>query len=389
MRGYSPLHTLRPIAPLAKPFIKQIRVFRYGVYTWLLLIAVWHAWQSLTPVCIALPLLLILPAILHSGFGLSPKWVYWAHVAELVIVPGLLVWTDTPTEAVLFFAYVGLVCNAALWGFSSVPLACSCGLFVAALFAQVGGLSTVALSGMALFSLLLAGLAHGQTWLQISGKDRLRERALDLQRYLPEGFDPEVTHVRQWLTIAFIDLGGFTRAVNLLSPELMREVLNDFLGEVTKRLRAGGGSVNKFVGDGVLCAFAPTAPEQRSATAVCAVLIVKELFNWIDGFNTCWQQRGCTVRFSLTAGIASGYCSVGQWGAGDRLDYTVIGVPVNLAYRLQEDTAGPMLIDAATAELVGDTVASSGETIKLKGLGQTLSYRMQTGLPLEAFGGTG
>ncbi|MEE2782032.1 MAG: adenylate/guanylate cyclase domain-containing protein [Pseudomonadota bacterium] len=364
-------------------------MFRYGVYIWLLLIVGWHAWQALTPVCIALPLVLIIPAILHVGFGMSPRWVYWAHVTELVIVPGLLVWSDTPTEAVLFFAYVGLVCNAAMWGIASVPLACSCGLFVAVLFAQVGGLSIVALSGMALFSGLLGGLAHGQTWLQISGKDRMREKALALRRYLPEGFDPEVTHVRQWLTIAFIDLGGFTRAVNLLSPELMREVLNDFLGEVTKKLSAGGGSVNKFVGDGVLCAFAPTAPEQRSATAVSAVLIVKELFSWIDGFNTCWQQRGCTVRFSLTAGIASGYCSVGQWGAGDRLDYTVIGVPVNLAYRLQEDTAGPMLIDAATAELIGDTVASSGETLKLKGLGQTLSYRLQTGLPLEAFTSTG
>ncbi len=389
MCGYSPLDLHRPNPPFAQAFIKQIRVFRYGVYIWLLLIVGWHAWQALTPVCIALPLVLIIPAILHVGFGMSPRWVYWAHVTELVIVPGLLVWSDTPTEAVLFFAYVGLVCNAAMWGIASVPLACSCGLFVAVLFAQVGGLSIVALSGMALFSGLLGGLAHGQTWLQISGKDRMREKALALRRYLPEGFDPEVTHVRQWLTIAFIDLGGFTRAVNLLSPELMREVLNDFLGEVTKKLSAGGGSVNKFVGDGVLCAFAPTAPEQRSATAVSAVLIVKELFGWIDGFNTCWQQRGCTVRFSLTAGIASGYCSVGQWGAGDRLDYTVIGVPVNLAYRLQEDTAGPMLIDAATAELIGDTVASSGETLKLKGLGQTLSYRLQTGLPLEAFTSTG
>jgi len=389
MCGYSPLDLHRPNPPFAQAFIKQIRVFRYGVYIWLLLIVGWHAWQALTPVCIALPLVLIIPAILHVGFGMSPRWVYWAHVTELVIVPGLLVWSDTPTEAVLFFAYVGLVCNAAMWGIASVPLACSCGLFVAVLFAQVGGLSIVALSGMALFSGLLGGLAHGQTWLQISGKDRMQEKALALRRYLPEGFDPEVTHVRQWLTIAFIDLGGFTRAVNLLSPELMREVLNDFLGEVTKKLSAGGGSVNKFVGDGVLCAFAPTAPEQRSATAVSAVLIVKELFGWIDGFNTCWQQRGCTVRFSLTAGIASGYCSVGQWGAGDRLDYTVIGVPVNLAYRLQEDTAGPMLIDAATAELIGDTVASSGETLKLKGLGQTLSYRLQTGLPLEAFTSTG
>jgi len=389
MCGYSPLDLHRPNPPFAQAFIKQIRVFRYGVYIWLLLIVGWHAWQALTPVCIALPLVLIIPAILHVGFGMSPRWVYWAHVTELVIVPGLLVWSDTPTEAVLFFAYVGLVCNAAMWGIASVPLACSCGLFVAVLFAQVGGLSIVALSGMALFSGLLGGLAHGQTWLQISGKDRMREKALALRRYLPEGFDLEVTHVRQWLTIAFIDLGGFTRAVNLLSPELMREVLNDFLGEVTKKLSAGGGSVNKFVGDGVLCAFAPTAPEQRSATAVSAVLIVKELFGWIDGFNTCWQQRGCTVRFSLTAGIASGYCSVGQWGAGDRLDYTVIGVPVNLAYRLQEDTAGPMLIDAATAELIGDTVASSGETLQLKGLGQTLSYRLQTGLPLEAFTSTG
>jgi class 3 adenylate cyclase len=90
-----------------------------------------------------------------------------------------------------------------------------------------------------------------------------------------------------------------------------------------------------------------------------------------------WRSEGYLQGFTVTAGVASGFCALGDWGSDQRLDYTVIGEPVNLARRLQgvAGDCGGVLIDAVTAELVRP-LADVGEEycLDLKGMDATVGF---------------
>ena len=99
-----------------------------------------------------------------------------------------------------------------------------------------------------------------------------------------------------------------------------------------------------------------------------------------------WHADGHLVRLSVRAGIASGYCSLGDWGR-ERLDFTIIGAPVNLSQRLQTHAAaGGALMCAATGALVaqgapGHVGASS--KFQLKGLGEVVGHPL-VDLPIRS-----
>lgn len=88
------------------------------------------------------------------------------------------------------------------------------------------------------------------------------------------------------------------------------------------------------------------------------------------GLSADWQAKGLDQAFQLRIGINTGYCTVGNFGSEDRMDYTVIGNDVNLAARLESyaDVGGIMLSNA-TWSLVRDEIAAevAGE-ISLKGV---------------------
>ena len=83
-----------------------------------------------------------------------------------------------------------------------------------------------------------------------------------------------------------------------------------------------------------------------------------------------WQSQGYDLPFHIRMGINTGYCTVGNFGAEDRMDYTIIGGNVNLASRL-ESHASPdqILISQATESLVKDSVdVQALDEITVKGI---------------------
>ena len=119
----------------------------------------------------------------------------------------------------------------------------------------------------------------------------------------------------------------------------------------------------KLLGDGALLAFPATSEsEQKDAccrawTLACDALEVR-------------QEPGVS---ELRVGIASGECSLGDWGADDLLDFTVIGPAVDLASRLQSSAEiGHGLMCAATAQRLDRLV--NPRCLELRGLGQTTAY---------------
>jgi class 3 adenylate cyclase len=95
-----------------------------------------------------------------------------------------------------------------------------------------------------------------------------------------------------------------------------------------------------------------------------------------------WRGRGLEKTFELRIGITTGYCTVGNFGSEDRLDYTVIGHAVNLAARLQQGAdRGAILVDSETRSLVEGAVRTEKrDTIQYKGFARPIQVYAVTGL---------
>lgn len=187
------------------------------------------------------------------------------------------------------------------------------------------------------------------------------ERIGRLRRFLPpevadlvlaEG-DGSLESRRAEITVLFSDLRGFTAFAEARPPGEVMAVLAAYHDMAGPLIRAHGGTLERFLGDGLVVLFnAPVPcpdPESRAlglATALC------------DGFARClarWCSAEAESRIGIGIGIAHGVATVGAIGFQGRLDYAAIGGAPNLAARLSAAARdGQILIDAATAERVGD-----------------------------------
>lgn len=183
------------------------------------------------------------------------------------------------------------------------------------------------------------------------GASRIRElddaeRALDSMvgalrcfvRYLPRDLVDYVLRYperdigrprRQPMTIMFTDISGFTRLAEALDPEAAGDLLNEHFADLEAAIRATGGVIDKYMGDGLLAFWgAPEALADHQRRALEAAL----------GMARAVRARNAHAAFPLRlrVGIASGEILVGDLGAPTRTNYTVIGDPVNVAQRLLE-----------------------------------------------------
>jgi adenylate cyclase len=185
--------------------------------------------------------------------------------------------------------------------------------------------------------------------------------ARDLSRFL----DPEVAErirrsemdiaagegeVRD-VAILTTDLRGFTGVSTAMAPGDVMKLLQEYQGRVCPAILAAGGSIDKFLGDGILSSFGAARPGPSYAAdalrAADAVLLAVE--HWTE-------ERVASGRPAVRVGlaIASGRVVFGAVGDGDRLEYTVIGDAVNLAAKLEKHTKAEgvrALTDRATYDL--------------------------------------
>lgn len=287
-----------------------------------------------------------------------------------------------------------LASNTALWGIRWLPMyVCVAALgFVLGLqgdwqIRYPGDPWLSALSGVwALgYVFILCALAHQQAQRLLRARSTLKTENQTLLRYLPEDVRGHLRTARQgsiervWITVAFVDLVGFTRATRELPAEVLATVLNDFLTQVNTQVKNWGGSVSKFLGDGVLCVFAPGQESSRKNNALQCVHCMEYMPSILCDLNGHWRTQGYLQSFSIACGIASGYCAVGDWGGRNRWDYTVIGEPVNLACRLQDSASCDMgiLLDEVTASLVRDKLdVGSRIELDLSGVGEVTAHEL-------------
>jgi adenylate cyclase len=155
------------------------------------------------------------------------------------------------------------------------------------------------------------------------------------------------------ITTLFSDIRGFTSMSERIEPEILQVILNDHLSALTEMVLSHEGTLDKYIGDSVMCFF--NAPERQQDHALRAVRLALEMQKAHQEVIERWNGRLAVPPIGI--GVSTGETIVGNFGSVKRLEYTVIGNDVNLAARLCGAAAGgEILISHGTYELVKDRV---------------------------------
>jgi len=226
-------------------------------------------------------------------------------------------------------------------------------------------------------------LAEMNADLQAKVREQLGEliRKSRLQKYFPQKLvrqileqegDVTVSAERKRVTVVFSDLTGFTHLSDTNPPEVVTQLLNEYLNEMVALIEAHGGTLDKFMGDGLMVLFGAadeTPPDQQAARAVAMALAMQES---LAELRTRWEANGLTHRVELRIGINQDEVTVGNFGSDDLVEYTAIGQGVNLASRLEGACApGHVLVSFPVFALTKEGFNYGGpEVHTLKGIAE-------------------
>lgn len=185
---------------------------------------------------------------------------------------------------------------------------------------------------------------------------------------------------RQTLTILTSDLRGFTAISEQLAAEEVIEILNLYLAEMAEVITSYQGTIDEFMGDGILVLFgAPTIREDDAVRAVaCAVAMQLAMVN----VNKKMQEKNLS-NLEMGIGIHTGEAVVGNIGSEKRSKYGVVGAQVNLTYRIESYTIGGQIL------ISENTLASAGEVVKFKGKKQVQPKGVQRTINIYDVEGVG
>jgi adenylate cyclase len=159
------------------------------------------------------------------------------------------------------------------------------------------------------------------------------------------------------VTVVFADLRGFTALAEGLPPEQVVAILNEVLGRLSDVVLASGGTVDKFLGDGLIALFgAPVARQDDAQRALEAAQMMMVSLEVLKEEAAAQHREGTRPRpmppLALGIGINSGLVVAGNLGSQLRTEYTVIGDAVNVASRLCSiANAGEILVGERTYAL--------------------------------------
>ncbi len=195
--------------------------------------------------------------------------------------------------------------------------------------------------------------------------DDLRAQGEELRRTFERFVGPEIveqlledpTHVKlggveTTVTVLFADLENFTRVAEYAQPAELLDVLNRYHTLMVQHIIANGGTVDKFLGDGLMALYNTPIPQPDHALrAVRTALGIRA------ALGEFYRQLDPMFRLNINFGINTGKAIVGNVGAPEIMDFTAIGDTVNLASRLEGLAAGDEItVSEETYRLVADWV---------------------------------
>ena len=284
----------------------------------------------------------------------------WQHALIFSLICGLTIWPSIQLKPVKAFSVVFVL--AVLFALGCIIVFSKYRLWVPL---------TPALLGIV--------LSHGGLTLNNyirEQRERLRQRA-QFSKYVSRDVVDEILEDREGLalggkrrhiTVLFSDVRGFTSISEKISPEQVVSFLSEYFAQITEIVFKHGGTVDKFIGDGMMAVFG--APKSYGDDALRAVKTGLEMIETMENLDPKWAKlMGHALKIGV--GINSGDAVVGSIGSELRSDFTAIGDVVNLASRLEgltKELGVPLLISEFTAaELPRDLPLKRLHQVKVQG----------------------
>ena len=228
-------------------------------------------------------------------------------------------------------------------------------------------------------------LGYGATVIENFVREQREKRRLSqffspkvLNEVVRDRDDNSLGSTRRLVTVLFSDIRGFTTLSERLEPEQVREMLREYLTEMTEIVFRHDGTVDKYIGDCVMALY--NAPLEDPDHAVKAVRTALEFQEKTIEFSKRWEERlGVPIRNGV--GINTGEAVVGTMGSRQRLEYTAIGDTINLGARLEsitKDYGVSIIISEYTHRMLGQgfmtrelgevTVKGKSQPVKIFGV---------------------
>jgi class 3 adenylate cyclase len=338
----------------------------------------------------------------HFTSGLPLAALTCILFAFAVLFTCLYCWQKGIRPARYFsIAWFGLLCGTALLGLKSFGLLPSNPLTEYG--QQAGSLLEIALFSLALADKLRtmrrekkeaqAETLHLQQQANRILEEKVSQRTRDLHTKnqqlqllatkLAKYLDPQVYAAifsgraqvkihsyRKKLTIFFSDIKGFTELTDTIESEPLSALLNEYLNEMAEIALQYGGTIDKYIGDAIMIFFGDPETRGEAEDALACVRMALAMRHRMKTLQKKWQDTMLPTPLRIRMGINTGFCTVGNFGSENRLDYTIIGGQVNMASRLEANAApDEILISHQTYALIKDSVACQPkEKLQVKGI---------------------
>lgn len=214
--------------------------------------------------------------------------------------------------------------------------------------------------------------------------------SLQLSKYLsPQVYESifqgrqevKIAATRKKLTVFFSDIADFTETADRLESEELTQLLNHYLTEMSRIALDHGATIDKYVGDAILIFFGdPETRGVRDDARACVDMAFAMRQRMLELAEE-WRAMGIARPLRCRMGIHTDFCTVGNFGSEDRLDYTIIGRGVNTASRLESLAApGEILISYETyAHIAADFDCEERGEVEVKGLAYPIATYQVTG----------
>lgn len=208
--------------------------------------------------------------------------------------------------------------------------------------------------------------------------DRQRRAAERARNNLSRYFSPNIVELlaaqdeplgagrRETVAVLFADIVAFTRMAELMDPEEVLALLREFHTRMTAQIFASGGTVDQYMGDGILAVFGATAasPNDAASALNCAEMMLETLERW----NNEREKKG-EARLDIGIGLNYGPVVLGDVGSEHSMAFTAIGDTVNTAARLQVLTRS-LKTQLVVADAVVRAIQASSPEIAAERIGR-------------------
>ena len=170
--------------------------------------------------------------------------------------------------------------------------------------------------------------------------------------------------------VVFSDIVSFTSISDTMVSGPLTKMLNDYLTKMTDIALSYGATIDKYIGDAIMIFFGDPETKGREQDAIRCVEMAKQMQIEMKEMAPKWMKSySLSSPLEIRIGINSGVCTVGNFGSERRLDYTVIGSPVNLASRLENKAphSGILISDTTQSLINGNVECNELGEINVKG----------------------